>query len=427
MKVKINNHSLTDFDKLLKQCIENSKSRIRSNGVDSSHILHELQSHLQVELDNTKTELSEAFYNIDLAMRHGADTLPDRNIYESLRAQAQRTPPKPENDLHKKYVKETSYGYAVYDLQTTLWFDFSKESTITVDLETDYEGTPVMKVNAYDPKNGKTIRYQDDYVLTPHVFQPQQYGYGFYPNRRMEHTDSHYDAASGFVETGNGWAGNTAGTLEAAFIGKSQFKEPVNFLGKNWADGSWQSKNGDFYRFNDIEKEINGFKKQQLKVSKHWSEQRNSKLLKSAKYAKSIGRVCFVISVGAGIYNMASAKIKDDSNQDAVFLRNRIDIGMSVIALVPFYGWAISASYFLIMSKSELGDLGQASGFSKAEAEAMHQHRIENGKTKLDDVVFDYEMELMIPETKKTYREQTTVARDNTYVVPKRLFTSDFK
>ncbi|WP_010522943.1 hypothetical protein [Aquimarina agarivorans] len=422
MKVKINNHSLTDFDKILKQCIENSKSRIHPGSCNSQNVLNELGSHLKFELDNTRTELSEALYNVDLAMRHGADTAPDRNIYESLRAQAQRIPSKPENDLHKKYVKETFNGYSVYDPQTTLWFDFSKESRITVELKNDFNGTPVMAVSAYDPKNGKTLRYQDDYVLTPHLFDPKQYGYGFYPQRRMEHTDEGFD-----WESANGYTGTILGTLEAYFLGKSNYKESINLFNKTFIDGKWQAKSGNWHNFQDIEKEINGFKKQQLRVSKHWSNQRNSKLLKSAANAKLAGGVFSLFSIGFSSSNIKSAYDYNDSNRNAVYIRNGIDIIISVIAFVPIYGWVISGTYFLVMSESELGDLGQASGFTTAEAVEMHLNRINNGRLKLDDVIFEYEMNMAVPETKKHFREQRIVQRDNTYIESKKLFTSDFK
>ncbi len=36
-------------------------------------------------------------------------------------------------------------------------------------------------------------------------------------------------------------------------------------------------------------------------------------------------------------------------------------------------------------------------------------------------------MDMAIPESKKIYREQNVFSRDNTYIAPKRLFTSDFK
>ena len=65
---------------------------------------------------------------------------------------------------------------------------------------------------------------------------------------------------------------------------------------------------------------------------------------------------------------------------------------MGVVAFVPVYGCAISGAYFLLMSESELGNLGQASGFSTAEAKAIQDRGRQLATNRLEQVICEFNL-----------------------------------
>ena len=239
----------------------------------------------------------------------------------------------------------------------------------------------------------------------------------------MQHTDSWFNS----VAMGNGAIGTTAGTLEAFLIGTSQYKSPETIFGKTLIDGKWKSKAGNWHNFKELGTETNGFKKQSLKVSQHWAKQRSATNLKVANGMKLAGKVTFILSIGFAATNIYKAKKSNDSNKNEVYVKNALDVTMGIVAFIPVYGWAISGTYFLLDAGGAFGNFGQASGFSVDEANAMHTQRQKLAKNKLEDVIFEFDLEPTAQQQIYKMKEQQIHAQDHTYVAPRTLFKTDFK
>ena len=61
--MKLHNESLQDFDALLKSCMEKSQKRAKFTSHSREQYLKEVAEGMRVELDHTKTKLSELIYN----------------------------------------------------------------------------------------------------------------------------------------------------------------------------------------------------------------------------------------------------------------------------------------------------------------------------------------------------------------------------
>ena len=420
--MKLNNESLKEFDVLLKECLQRAKQKAIQRNTPKEQILKEIAQNMRVEIDRTKTKLSRSMQHVNMAMSHKADSAEKRNLYYAL-----KTNYKPQKltdeQLLKTFVKKEANGFSVWDQQMNSWVTFSENSEIHAKVTRDVgSNLPVVGVKAYDPVNGKRISYVNSNILNLSPFNYNKHGFEANPQHHMQHTDSWYNAAS----YGNGAVGTVAGTMQAFFEAQSQFRNPETFLGKTILDGQWKSKAGDWHKFKDIDLETNAFKKQSLKVSKHWANKRSAGNLKYSKIANRAGTVCFAISVGSALYNSGSAYYNDDSNKNAVYIRNGFDLVMSVVAFVPVYGWAISGAYFLLMSESELGNLGQASGFSTAEAKAIQGRGRQLATNRLEEVICEFNLEPTNQNRVTEMKEKHSKVQDHTYVRQRTLFKTVF-
>ncbi len=426
--MKLSNESLRDFDELLKECVESAQRRAKLKRISREHLLEEVADNMRVELDRRKTKLSQLLYNVDMAMNHGADTLSKREIYQILRTQHQ---PKrlTDDELVRKFVQKNTVGYQVWDQQMHSWVTFSEGSEIHAQItRSPSDNTSVIAVKAYDPTNGKRLGYTNENILynngnylAPPVLN---YGYSHNPQHYMEHKDHWFDN----LAFGNGAAGTSAGTLEAFFIGQSQYREAWEPLNKTLIDGKWKSKAGNWHHFKDIDLETNGFKKQSLKVSKHWAAQRSAGVNKYSKIAGRLGTVTFIISVELARRNIKNAREKDISNKKKVINKNRFDIAMGIVSFIPPFGWAVSGTYFLMDAEGAFGDFSP-SRFTTEEAEVMHDRRQQFASNKLEDVIFEYEFDFEPTPAMKAYemKEQQMRVSDHTDVAPRTLFKTDFK
>lgn len=421
--MKLNNESLQDFDAILKECLEKAQNQTKRKRISEEHLLDEIASGMRVELERRKSKISQVLCDVDLAMNHGADSVQKRELYHLLRTQHK---PKrlTDSELTRNFVQKEASWYKVWDNQIHQWRTFSDASQIDVRLDRAGDGTtPVISVKAFDPKNGTRLQYTNNALLGAEQFNPADYGYGPNKQHHMSFTDKAYNS----MAYSNGAIGTTAGTLEAFFQGTSQYDDGLTILNKKFIDGKWQSAGGEWHNFRQLEQEANGFKKQSLKVSKHWAQQRSGNALKYGRVANIAGKVCFGISIYFARENILDAKNSDDSNKNAVYLRNGLDVVMGVVAFIPVWGWAVSGTYFLLMSETELGDLGQMSGFTTAEAQAMHNRRQEFATKKLTNVILEFDIEPSDKEKQVEIYEQQRKVQDNTYVAPRTLFKTDFR
>jgi len=422
--MKLNNESLKEFDTLLKECFEKAHSNAKSKRTPKDRILREIADNMRVEIDRTRTKFSRSMYHVDMAMRHKADSTSKRQIYHNWLMQ-QNPQRLTDDQLLRKFVQKNSSGYQVWDQQMHAWVTFSEDSEIHTQITRNpIDNDPIVALKAYNPTNGKRLEYTNNTAFYGTYVGPLLGDYGYSPQHRMQHKDSWYDS----LAFGNGGVNATAGALQASFIGQSQFIESWGIKNKTFIEGKWQSKAGDWYRFKDIDLEANAFKQQSLKVSKHWAQQRSAGVNKYGNIAGKIGAVTFFISIYFSLNNIRAAKKTNDSNRNAVYVKNSVDIIMSAVAFIPYVGWAISGTYFLMDAEDAFGNYSP-SGFTTTQAQAMHNRRQQLAREKLDDVIFEFEFDFEPTPEMKAYemKEQQLKVRDHTYVAPRTLFKTDFK
>lgn len=396
--MKLHNESLQDFDALLKSCMEKSQKRAKFTSHSREQYLKEVAEGMRVELDHTKTKLSELIYNIDLAMCHNADTQQKRNIYEVLKNQNQ---PKPisDDELRRKYVRKTPTGFDVYNKSFGQWVSFSNQSEINITIEKSGNQAPVVKVKAFEASTNQTINYEDTYLATSNTYNTASYGYTNSQTDNYMHFSDRLYNSSGIA---NGAVGTTAGTLEAFYLGSSQYQNGLNLFDKKIIDGKWQAKNGNWHKFQDIDLQTNGFKKQSLKVSKNWVAKRSASNMSKAGKLGAVGKVSFVFTLGFAGVNSYDAYKNDDSNKNEVYAKSALDVTMGVIAFVPYVGWAIAGTYFILDVSGAFGDWEQASGMTVEEKKA-HDEVL---KREMSEMVskYHFDIDCESPEgAKKSY------------------------
>ena len=402
--------SLKEFDGIICDALAKTMFHLKWN---PSRFEDEIVQSFRSEIDHTRTRLGQAMHHVDLALKGYGDSISRCEL--SFKEFRDRPREFTDEQIRDRYVKEIAAGYELFDSRSDEWVYFPRESTIDITIERSPESDfkPAVHVWANDLATGKKLEYIDP------EFTQRDYRASYYTEPDPDAIKKiEYNSKAVNWKAVAGAGGKASGKL-AAYKLHHHYRPLHSPMGRSLG-GHWKALDGQWYDFNQIQQESNAFKKGSLKTSKHWAQVRGTKLAQPWKYAS---KVCFWVSVGVSVAKIADALNRNDSNQDAVFLKNTLDITFSVIAFVPGVGWAISATYFLTDVSGGFGNWGQASGYSAEQIQTILAERTARDRELLSEMNFNIPYIAPIEQkASESRREMRRFARDKMYVIPRPVF-----
>ncbi|KAA1242468.1 hypothetical protein [Aquimarina sp. RZ0] len=416
-----NPESLKEVHELIREALQ-SAGKEAGSSISPAAQAQKVAFHFRTAIDNTRTQLSEALYKVDLAMQ-GHDTAATRASYE-MQDLYGNTDPRTMSDaeLTERYIQETADGYKVYDSRYDIWITMSASSEISIEMMISPElgGDPIARIRAYDPESGSRVEYEDWEITQKDIRSSYLNEWDAVP---PEWREMHYqDALYGMAKTGIGGAGKVSGAT-SSFMMANHYRASNNLFAGNFSN-YYKGWTGEWAPIRNVP----GL--DTPRTYGKWTRDIDEITAKSkgkmagAKWKKG-GRICFFITVLFSINDIRNAKKYNDSNYSELKNKKYIDIAFGLTGFIPGVGWAISGTYFLLDVGGAFGNWGQASGFSRETVDGWIARDRAAIQEELCTMDFEIDYIKPIEETRmEMLRESREFARDNTYVTPRAIYST---
>ncbi len=404
---------LKELDSVLQPAISRSWATAKRNafGADPSDAFLDI---VQVEIDNTRVDLSNILQKIDLSVQNCGTTSVERaasDFNDFLSTKEQKLP---EVDS-SNYMKETERGLQVWD--GTRWVTLSKQANVKIEVfqDIDNDFKPAVRVWAKDTLTNTEVLYIDNDILAPgwdlSITRTGNFEESLSDLRKV---NPYWEAPLYNISKNSvGVGGMVAGALEIRHVGNlTPWRTGDAF--KN-AKGWYRNKEGLYEKLS----------KQKGRGGGGYQKSARRAAGKSGKWSK-VGKKFFFVGVAFSGYQMGDAIINDDTNKGEVITKASLDIVIGAIGVWggPI-GWAVAGTYFILDVSGAFGDWGTPSGISQSDYDAYQKNLFQQKYgDRIRALEFDVEYKPTFDKNINQYLfEESQMKIDNTRVAtPKIIF-----